>query len=236
MGTKHFDTSGRSMWTARRTMLTNRAHCSNSMRVSWSFSELFSHPRINHIGHIPWEYLGQSMNFSDDPRMLKASKISCASLMLKMILITFHLLLKEFSIFSPEFEAQNSNPKTKLGLPYWLELYNNTAIAPLQRSNPPTPTTTSSLSIILNCTWWWGFASGALENVVYPFNAIIPNCTLTRIGSTYYGHIYGSNRIVQSFNKDYYYYYYYCSSSSCRNSYSSSLLKPYRCVQIIYIT
>ena len=38
------------------------------MEVPWSVYELFSWPSYISFGHIPWEYLGQPINFSAYPR------------------------------------------------------------------------------------------------------------------------------------------------------------------------
>ena len=37
--------------------------------LSWSAYELSAEPHMNLFGHIPWEYLGQHMNFSADSPM-----------------------------------------------------------------------------------------------------------------------------------------------------------------------
>ena len=47
-----------------------------------------------------------------------------------------------------------------------------------------------------HCIWWWGFSSGALGIVDYPFIVICVKSTLTWSGSTCYGPIYKSNRSV----------------------------------------
>ena len=55
----------------------------------------------------------------------------------------------------------------------------------------------------LNSIWWCGSCPGALRKVEYPFVTINPRFTLTSNGYTCYGPIYGPNRTVQSFTKDY---------------------------------
>ena len=58
---------------------------------------------------------------------------------------------------------------------------------PLQRCKILPHKKRGVFSMTLNGIWWWGFSSGALGIVGYPYIAISPRSTLTCCGNTCYG-------------------------------------------------